>query len=79
MLVDVTSRLPAGATVQPYATALTDQSGGFVVRFRLEETADGNELQVGGFELIVRSASVQVSVPFLVQTRRPLTRPGPGG
>jgi hypothetical protein len=57
----------------------TDGSGSFVARFRLERKADGSELQTGRYDIIARAANVQVDVPFLVETRRPITGPGPGG
>jgi hypothetical protein len=77
--VDVTGLLPPGTEAEPYATTTTDQSGAFSVRFRLEETPEGNDLQVGRFDLIVRSASAEVDIPFVVETRRPIQNNGPGG
>jgi hypothetical protein len=77
--VDLTGVVPAGSKATPYATVLTDGSGAFVAHFRLEKTPDGNELQVGRFDLIARSASAEVDIPFLVETRRPIRNPGPGG
>jgi hypothetical protein len=79
VLIDVTGLLPAGAKADPYATTTTDQAGAFSVRFRLEKTPDGNDLEAGRFDLIVRSASNMVDVPFLVETRRPIQNSGPGG
>ncbi|HEU0072413.1 MAG TPA: hypothetical protein VFS30_00240 [Dehalococcoidia bacterium] len=78
VLIDVTGILPAGTKADPYATTTTDQSGAFSVRFRLEKTPDGADLQVGRFDLIVRSASAEVDIPFLVETRRPIQNNGPG-
>lgn len=79
VLIDVTGELPAGTKADPYATTTSNQAGAFSVSFRLEKTADGGELQVGRYDLIVRSASVEVDVPFLVETRRPIQNQGPGG
>lgn len=77
--VDVTGTVASGVKSTPYATVVTDGSGGFVTSFRLEKTADGKDLQVGRFDLIVRSATAQVDVPFLIESRRPIFGPGPGG
>jgi len=79
VLVDVTAVLPPGVTAPPYATVTTDGSGSFIAQFRLEKRPDGADLQVGRFDLIARSAGVQLDVPFLVETRRPIFGPGPGG
>lgn len=78
VLVDVTGILPPGTKADPYATTTTDQSGAFSVRFRLEKTPDGADLQVGRFDLIVRSASAEVDIPFVVETKRPIQNNGPG-
>lgn len=77
VLIDVTGALPAGVEADPYATTTTDQSGSFSVRFRLEKTPDGQDLQVGRYDLIVRSATAEVDVPFIVETRRPIQNSGP--
>ncbi len=77
--IDVTARQPATASADPYATTATDQSGAFTVRFRLETTPNGNDLEVGRFDLIVRSSAIEVGLPFLVETRRPIQNSGPGG
>jgi hypothetical protein len=79
VLVDVTGEMPAGTKADPYATATTNQAGNFSVSFRLEKTADGNELPVGRYDLIVRSASDEVDILFVVETKRPVFGPGPGG
>jgi hypothetical protein len=79
VLVDLTGTVPTGVKAPPYATVVTDGSGGFVAHFRLEKTADGSDLAVGRYDLIARAASVQVDIPFLVETRRPIRNPGPGG
>jgi hypothetical protein len=78
VLIDVTGALSPGTKAEPYATATTDQSGAFSVRFRLETTPDGKDLEVGRFDLIVRSSSYEVDVPFVVETRRPIQNSGPG-
>jgi hypothetical protein len=77
--IDVTARVPAGRTATPYTTVVADQGGRFTARFRLEKAADGSDLQTGRYDLIVRSSSVVVDVPFQVETRRPVGGPGPGG
>ena len=79
VLIDVTGTVATGVKAPPYATVVTDGSGGFVARFRLEKTPDGKELQVGRYDLIARSATTQVDIPFLVESRRPIFGPGPGG
>ena len=79
VLIDVTGILPAGIRADPFATTTTDQSGSFRVSFRLEKTPDGNDLEVGRYDLIVRSRANEVDVPFLVETRRPIQNNGPGG
>ena len=77
--IDVTGNLPNGINAEPFATAVTDDSGTFTVSFRLEETPDGRDLEVGRYDVMVRSASAEVSAPFLVETRRPIQNSGPGG
>jgi hypothetical protein len=79
VLVDLTGTVPAGVKAPPYATVVTDGSGGFTAHFRLETTADGGELKVGRYDLIARTSTTQVDIPFLVETRRPIRNPGPGG
>lgn len=77
--VDVTGTLPTGVSAPPYATVVTDGSGAFVAHFRLEKTPDGTDLQTGRYNLIARTSSAAVDIPFSVETRRPITGPGPGG
>jgi len=77
--VDVTAALPPGVTGRPYATVITDTNGAFTAQFRLEKRPDGADLQVGRFDIIARSASLQLDIPFVVETRRPIFGPGPGG
>jgi hypothetical protein len=77
--VDLTGKVAAGVKATPYTTVITDSSGGFVASFRLEKTPDGKDLQVGRFDLIARSSTVQVDISFLVESRRPIFGPGPGG
>jgi hypothetical protein len=36
-------------------------------------------LKVGRYDLIARTSTTQVDIPFLVETRRPIRNPGPGG
>ena len=77
--IAVTGNLQAGVNADPFATAVTDDSGAFTVRFRLEETPNGKDLEVGPYNLTVRSATAEVNLPFQVQTRRPIQNSGPGG
>jgi hypothetical protein len=77
--VDLTDSSSPGVSSAPFASATTDSTGSFTAGFRLERAADGSELRVGRFDLVARSASTSVSVPFQVETRRPVTGPGPGG
>jgi hypothetical protein len=76
--VDLTDSSP-GVSGAPFATVTTDSTGSFTAGFRLERAADGSELRVGRFDVIARSASTSVTVTFQVETRRPVTGPGPGG
>lgn len=79
VVVDLTGQVPAGGSFEPYETALTDQAGNFTASFRLEKTPDGDDLEVGRFDLVARSATAEVDIPFLVETRRPIQNSGPGG
>ena len=77
--IDITGTLPRGVGAAPYAYVTADASGEFTTTFRLETTPDGGELETGAYTLIARSASGQVQIPFLVETRRPIQGGGPGG
>jgi hypothetical protein len=77
--VDLTDSSSPTVSSAPFASATTDSTGSFTAGFRLERAADGSELRVGRFDVVARSASTSVSVPFQVETRRPVTGPGPGG
>jgi hypothetical protein len=77
--VDLTDSSQSGVSSPPFASATTDATGSFTAGFRLERAADGSELRVGRFDVVARSASTSVTVPFQVETRRPVTGPGPGG
>ena len=80
---------PAGATITveadtpassvPYSTVTASAEGAFTVQFRLEKQPNGADLQTGRFNLIARSSSAQVVLPFQVDSRRPVQGPGPGG
>jgi ABC-type glycerol-3-phosphate transport system substrate-binding protein len=79
---------PAAATVTvvgesasgaPYSTVTTNEQGGFTVQFRLEKQPNGADLQIGRFNLIARSGTTDVVLPFQVDSRRPVQGPGPGG
>ena len=63
----------------PYAQLTADKDGSFVARFRLEKAPDGTTLKVGRFNLIARGASISVTIPFQVETARPVRNPGDGG
>jgi hypothetical protein len=77
--VDVTGILGTGITAPPYQTVTTDANGSFTARFRLEKTPEGKDLQVGRFDIIARSSTTEVDIPFLVEVRRPVGGSGPGG
>jgi hypothetical protein len=77
--VDVTGILGSGITAPPYQTVTTDANGSFTARFRLEKTPAGQDLQVGRFDIIARSSTTEVDIPFLVEVRRPVGGSGPGG
>ena len=64
---------------KPYTTVLTDRSGSFRTRFFIEKKPDGSALETGRFDIIATAGSARVNVPFLVEVRRPVTGPGPGG
>jgi hypothetical protein len=70
---------PPSVSSAPFASVTTDATGSFTAGFRLERAADGSELRVGRLGVVARSASTSVTVPFQVETRRPVTGPGPGG
>jgi hypothetical protein len=76
--VDLTGSPPPGISSAPFVSVTTDSTGSFSAGFRLERAADGTELHVGRFDIVARSASASVTVPFQVETRRPITGPGPG-
>ena len=63
----------------PYAQLTTDKDGSFVARFRLEKALDGTALKVGRFNLVARGSSASVTIPFQVETARPVRNPGDGG
>jgi hypothetical protein len=79
VLIDLTGDLAPGATADPYDTVLTSQDGSFSISFRLEETPDGAALTTGRYNLIARTTGSQVTIPFLVETRRPVGASGPNG
>ena len=81
---------PAGATIviagasataasAPYASLSAGTDGSFSARFRLEKAPDGSDLKVGRFDLVVRSGGTEVTLPFLVEVRRPLLPQESGG
>jgi len=63
----------------PYVTTRATADGSFSARFRLEKQPDGAALQTGRLQLIARSGATEVQLPFLVETSRPIRRPGDGG
>jgi hypothetical protein len=80
------SGFPANATVEvlasnaptvPYSTVTTGADGSFSTIFRIEKQPNGQDLQVGRFDLIARSGATEAGFAFQVETRRPLT--GGGG
>ena len=79
--VTLTGETAPGKTARPYANLDAEADGSFTAKFRLEKTAAGDDLQVGRYDLIARSGSDEVHIPFLVEVRRPIGGggPGPGG
>jgi hypothetical protein len=63
----------------PYASVTANESGSFRAVFILERQPDGSSLSVGRFDLIARSSSTEVRMPFQVQTPRPVGNPSQGG
>jgi hypothetical protein len=64
---------------RPYATIVTTESGSFRVSFVLERRPDGAPLEVGRYDLIASSGTVEVRIPFQVLTPRPVGQPREGG
>lgn len=64
---------------KPYTTAFTDRNGGFRASFFLEKKPDGSALETGRYDLIASAGTTNLTIPFLVEVRRPVTGPGPGG
>ena len=79
VLIDLTGELAPGADEEPYETVVSAADGSFTARFRLETAPDGSMLDTGRYNLIARSPASQVTIPFLVETRRPLGSSGPTG
>ena len=78
-MIDLTGELSPGATAGPYETVISNADGTFTARFRLERAPDGTDLSTGRYNLIARSTGTQVTIPFLVETRRPVGNSGPSG
>jgi hypothetical protein len=79
VLIDVTGELPAGSSAAPYETVVSNADGSFTASFRLENTPDGSALSTGRYNLIARSPASEISIPFIVETRRPIGGSGPQG
>ena len=79
VLIDLTGQLAPGTSADPYDTVMTAADGSFTARFRLETAPDGSALDTGRYNLIARSPANQVTIPFLVETRRPISGSGPAG
>ncbi len=77
--IDLTGDLKPGATGKAYETVTAGLDGSFSARFRLETTAGGETLATGRYNLIARSSDTEVTIPFLVETRRPVGGTGPTG
>jgi hypothetical protein len=89
--IDVTANgtgWPAGVEVaitggspgsKPYTTAITDRSGAFSAKFFLEKKPDGTALETGRFDIIASAGDAVVTVPYVVEVRRPTGGPGAGG
>jgi hypothetical protein len=76
--VVITGDASPGQTAKPYAAVTVRDDGSFLGAFLLEKKADGTELGVGRYDLVIQSGSTEVRVPFQVQTRRPVA-PTPSG
>lgn len=63
----------------PYTTAITDRTGGFRASFFLEKKPDGSALETGRFDIVASAGNVNVTIPYIVEVRRPVPGPGPGG
>jgi hypothetical protein len=63
----------------PYTTVITDRSGAFRASFFLEKKPDGSALETGAMEIIASAGTTNVTVPYIVEVRRPVSGPGPGG
>ncbi len=78
--VVISADVPEGATAKPYATVTARSDGTFDASFLLASLPDGSNLKVGRLDLIVRSGSIEVRVPYQVDTPRPVrVTPGGGG
>jgi hypothetical protein len=64
---------------KPYTTTITNRDGSFSVRFFLEKKPDGSALETGAYEIVASSGNTVVTVPYVVEVRRPVSGPGPGG
>jgi hypothetical protein len=77
--IDLTGDLTPGLAGDPYKTVTAAADGSFSTSFRLEKTAGGETLATGRYNLIARSEDAEVTIPFLVETRRPVGGTGPTG
>ena len=68
-----------GSSSQAYTTVTTRDDGSFMLRFRLDKTPAGGELSPGRFDLILRSSSNEVRLPFLIEPPRGQAGGGSGG
>jgi hypothetical protein len=68
-----------GQALRPFETVTATADGSFTANFLLEKTPAGEELRVGRYELIARSGTTEVRLPFQVEVRRPLGNPGGPG
>jgi hypothetical protein len=65
---------------RPYTTVIADGSGSFRARFFLESRPDGSALETGRLDIFAAAGETSISIPFLVEVRRPVSGPsGPGG
>ncbi len=71
--------LNAGPNDKPYAQVNATNDGTFKATFRLEKTPAGDDLTPGRLDLNVASLKGATSVPFQVESPRPVKQPGSGG
>ena len=61
-----------------FATVTTTSAGSFCAHFRLDKTPGGSDLKTGRMDLVVSVAKESVSLPFQVESIRPVAGRAPG-